>query len=80
MRKWIVLICLAVGIVGGVIYSAATEKSSNVQSLALIAKDSPSPNFDVYIYRFHDGQGGHYLFAVASRNFKDGVAITQLKP
>jgi len=52
---------------------------SNDPTLFLIAKDSPDPNCYVYVYRYYDGHGGYYTFVVASRNYKDGVSVTQIK-
>jgi hypothetical protein len=56
-----------------------TKEPVSKVNLALMSVDSPGPGLNVYVYRYHDGRGGYYQFAIAERNYKDGVAITQLK-
>ena len=52
--------------------------ASEIGELTLLGKSNPEPNMRVYVYEYKVG-GLRYLFVVASRDFKDGVSVTQLK-
>jgi hypothetical protein len=82
VKLWILIIFLVVSfifITGEFGYKVSIGHSKDVQNLQLVAKESPGPGLNVYIYKYHDGYGGYYHFVVAERNYKDGVSVTQLK-
>ena len=82
VKFWALIIFLVVSfifITGQFIYKVSIGHSKDAQNLQLVAKDSPNPGVNVYVYRYHDGHGGYYHFVVAERNYKDGVSVTQLK-